>query len=120
MHLSSANEPTVVTLRGGRADSVELVKESGHEATGAANIFLRSSVLGCDLIYEDTGQHGEESVRAVGSQEATRDSTDGASGLGMRLDKITKRREIVELTPVTWPRYGWPFPTAMTRSPSLR
>ena len=81
MHLGAAGKPSVVAVRRGCADSVELVEERRHKAAWATNILFRCCVFRCNLIHENAGQHGQEFVRSMSSQEAAGDCADGAASL---------------------------------------
>lgn len=87
VYLSSAGKPTFITLCRSRADCIELVEECRYKATGTTDILFRSSIFCSNLVHQDTRKHSEKSVRAVGSQEAARNCSDGATSLRMRLDR---------------------------------
>lgn len=122
LDLCPSCKPAVVSLQGCLADSVELVEERRNKAAGSPHVLLRSGVLRCDLVHQNTGQDSQESVGWVASKEAAGYSSDGTAGLYLMsayciIDYFV---EGGKHTPVTCPRSSCPFSTAMTRSPSLR
>lgn len=93
LDLRTAGEPHVVAFQSGLADGVELVEESGHEASRAPDVLLRRGVLSGDLEHKYGRECGEEFVGSMCCQEAAGDNTDSAAGLLSSVTRISKGKD---------------------------